>query len=121
MSNHTCNSILSEHSCGRSRNHPPATEVPLLKAGASALKNLLSWTSFGQHGATVLESTSCPLTQKRTCSVPEGDGVISEDDRLAKSQLQMWDSRGMEDSELAGETSSFSPSFPLPPSPQIHL
>lgn len=59
----------------------------------------------------MLESTSCPLIQKTTCSVPEGDGVISEDDdHLATSQLQLWDSRGTEDSELAGETSSFSPS-----------
>lgn len=35
MSNYTCNSIPSEHSCGKNRNYPPATEVPLLKAGAS--------------------------------------------------------------------------------------
>lgn len=110
MTNHTCNSIPSEHSCGESRNYPLGNKSASLRQVPLSLKNLVSWISFGQHGATVLESTSCPFTQKKACSVPEGDGVISEDDHLATSQLQLWDSRGMEDSELAGETSSFSPS-----------
>lgn len=40
----------------------------------------------------------------------EDDGVISEDDRLATSLLPLWETRGTEDSGLAGETFSFSPS-----------
>lgn len=51
---------------------------------------------------------------KKICLAPEGNRVISEDDSVATSQLQLQDSQGMEDSELAGETSSFSPYFPLP-------
>lgn len=35
--------------------------------------------------------------------MPEGDGVSSEVDCLATSQLQLWGSRGMEDSELVGK------------------
>ena len=51
MSNHACNSIPSEHSCGESRNCPPATEMPLLKAGASvpeesAFLDIL-WATWG--------------------------------------------------------------------------
>lgn len=53
MSNHTCNSIPSERSCGKSRNYPSATEVLPLKAGASvpeesALLDIL-WATRGNH------------------------------------------------------------------------
>lgn len=51
MSNSTYNSIPSEHSCSESRNYPPGTEVPLLKAGASGLEESdflgILWAMWG--------------------------------------------------------------------------
>lgn len=121
MSNGTCNSIPSEHSCSESRNYPQQQKCLSLRQVLLALKNQISWVSFGQCGAMMLESTSCSLMQKSTCSAPEDGGVISEDNCLATSQPQLWDNWVMEDSQLAGRKSSFSPSFPLPSSPQIHF
>lgn len=42
--------------------------MPLIMAGASVLKNLLSWVSFGQHKAMVLESTIYPTDAKKMFS-----------------------------------------------------
>lgn len=76
----------------REQKLPPQEQKCLsLRQVLLALKNLVSWVSFGQCGAMMLESTSCSLIQKKTqtCSVPEDGGVISEDNSLATSQSQL--------------------------------
>lgn len=72
-------------------------------AGACVLENLLYWLFFGQHRTVVLGSAIYPLTFKKKYSLPEADGAVSERDRLATFQLQLWVSRGMKGNELAGE------------------
>lgn len=96
MRNHTGNSIPPEHSCGEQKLLPqPARKMPLVMAGASVLRNLLSWVSFGQHRAMVLESTIYPADAKKNVQCLRG---MAQFQRVT-IWLQLWDSRGMKGSE----------------------
>lgn len=104
MRNYTRNSIPSEHSRAEKKLPPHAvTKVPLLWQVPVSWRICSTGYSLGNTGQWCWGVLSIHSHLKKSIHCLRLDGAVSERDRLATFQLQLWVSRGMKGNELAGE------------------